>query len=327
MDNFAQAKEKFAEMMSEETVQSADETGNLIEGTDNNDVVEDTQDIDAQNTDTETMGTEENINPPTTSEQMAGEALSAAEIAVQTAQQKDNELTEVKERLEAISEQNEHLQNTIEQMSAQQAESVVEEMLTPPVLNPEEVLYGDATSQAKALADYQQKYAEYTRNQVRNEIMKELEPVLGYAKEGMAAKERAEALRAVKETVPELSDIDSKAPMLDAIIAQNPFLSMSDKPMEEKYIMAYMLSRGIDAVNNPPAPPKTPTAQELLNYAKNNNEFAELLAKERISSVKNNQQVPPFSASTGAANAAPNIPNKAKNLDEAKEQFKQMFRA
>ncbi len=261
---------------------------------------------------------------------MTEEALATAEVAAQAAQQRDTELAEVTEKLGEISRQNEELKSTIEQMSRQQEETIVNDMLEPPVLNAEQVLYGDAESQSKALADYQQKVNEYNKAILRREMEEELKPLMEFAREGMAMKEKAEALKAIKETVPELSDIDSKAPVLDAIIEQNPFLSASDKPMEEKYIMAYMLSRGLDAVKNPPVPPeppKAPTAQELMEYAKNNKEFAEMLAMEKIAAVQSGQQVPPFSASSGAVNAAPTIQNTPTNLDEAKEQFKKMFRA
>lgn len=260
--------------------------------------------------------------------QVAEEAITAAEAATQLAQDKNTELEELNARMGAIMEQNEQLRHTIEQMSAQQEAAIVENMLNPPVLDSEKLVYGSPEEQAKAIADYQNAYAEYSRNTVRDDIMKELEPTLRFAREGMAAKERAEAIKAIKEAVPELSDIDTKADYLDAIISQNPFLSVSDKPMEEKYLTAYMLLSGIDAVKNPPAPPeppKEPTAQELMEYASKNKEFAELLAKQRIDSVANGQQVPPFSASSGAANAAPNIQKKPENLEESKELVKKLF--
>ncbi len=279
----------------------------------------------------ENEGNVDNQEPVTPSEvpgAVAEEAIAAAEAATGLAEHKNAELEEVNAKMGAIMEQNEQLRNTIEQMSAQQAEAITEKMLEPPTLDTEKLLYADPAVQAKAIADYQNAYAEYNRTVMRDEILKELEPTMQYAREGMAAKEKAEAIKAIKAAVPELSDIDAKADYLDAIISQNPFLSGADKPMEEKYLMAYMLSKGIDAVNNPPAPPeppKEPTAQELLEYANKNREFAELLSKQRIDSVANGQQVPPFSASSGAANVAPNIEKKPKNLGESKELFKKMF--
>ncbi len=263
-----------------------------------------------------------------TPEGQTEKALQAAETAVQVAQEKDTALHEVNEKLEGVMEQNENLRKTIEQMSAQNAEASVNQMMQAPVFDADAYAYADAGAQAQMMADYQNAMAEYNRAQVRSEIEKEFEPMMQYAREGMQAREKAEAIKAIKATVPELADIEAKAPVLDNIIANNPFLGASDKSMEEKYIMAYMLSRGIDAVNNPPAPPeppKAPTAQELMEYAKNNPEFMELLEKQRIASVQNAQQVPPLTASSGAVNVAPTIENKPKNLEESRELFKKMF--
>lgn len=256
------------------------------------------------------------------------EALQAAEAAVQVAQEKDTALQQMNDKLDGVMEQNESLKKTIEQMSAQQAESVVNKMLEPPTLDTEAFAYADAGEQARMLAEYQTNLAEFNKTQMRSEIEKEFEPMMQFAREGMQAREKAEAIKAIKATVPELADIDAKAPILDNIIANNPFLTTSDKPMEEKYMMAYMLSRGIDAVKNPPAPPeppKAPTAQELMEYAKSNPEFMEMLEKQRIASVQDAQQVPPLTASSGAVNVAPTIENKPKNLEESTELFKKMF--
>lgn len=261
--------------------------------------------------------------------QMVEEAIASAEMAAQTAQQKTDELSQVTKQLAEISRQNEELKSTIEQMSQVQEEAITEQLLEPPVFDAEKILYGDAESQAKALTEYQNKLNEYNKAMIRKDMEEELAPIMEFARQGMEARDKADALKAIKEAVPEMSDIDSKAGLLDTIIEQNPFLSGSDKPMEEKYIMAYMLARGVDAVNNPPVvpePPKEPTAQELMEYARNNKEFAEMLAMEKIAAVQSGQQVPPLSASSGAVNAAPTIQNEPKNLEEATELFKNMLR-
>ncbi len=320
MNDLYEARTLAEEMFNDEGVQStpAEEPTTVAEET-----------APAETTESATENTEPTVLESVPA-QMAEEAITSAEIAVQTAQQKDDELSQVTRQLAEISRQNEELKSTIEQMSQVQEEAIAEQILEPPVFDAEKILYGDAQSQAKALTEYQNKLNEYNKAMIRKDMEAEFAPIMEFARQGMEARDKADALKAIKESVPEMSDIDSKVGLLDTIIEQNPFLSGSDKPMEEKYIMAYMLARGVDAVNNPPAvpePPKEPTAQELMEYARNNKEFAEMLAMEKIAAVQSGQQVPPLSASSGAVNAAPTIQNEPKNLEEATELFKNMLRA
>lgn len=101
--------------------------------------------------------------------------------------------------------------------------------------------------------------------------------------------------------------------------------------MDEKYINAYMLMTGIDRIKNPPAPPepaKEPTAEELLQIYNNNPAFQELIEKQRLDTIKQSQQVPPMSASSGAVNAALNIKEKPQTLEEAsKRSYEDFLRA
>ena len=53
--------------------------------------------------------------------------------------------------------------------------------------------------------------------------------------------------------------------------------------------------------------------------------FQELVEKKRLEAIKQSQQVPPFSASSGAVNAALNIKEKPKTFEEASERTRKMF--
>ena len=53
--------------------------------------------------------------------------------------------------------------------------------------------------------------------------------------------------------------------------------------------------------------------------------FQELVEKKRLDAIKQSQQVPPFSASSGAVNAALNIKEKPKTFEEASERTRKMF--
>jgi hypothetical protein len=156
--------------------------------------------------------------------------------------------------------------------------------------------------------------------------MKELAPTLEYAKKGMQEAERNEVLSSLSQ-VPELSGINDMLPQLDKIIANNRWLQSDDMDMSEKYINAYAIARGVNAINTPPEEPKELTSEELMELYDKNPSFQELVEKKRIDAIKNSQQVPPFSASSGAVNAALNIKEKPKTFAEASELTRRMFGA
>jgi division protein CdvB (Snf7/Vps24/ESCRT-III family) len=114
-------------------------------------------------------------------------------------------------------------------------------------------------------------------------------------------------------------------PQLDRIIESNKWLKSDDMSIEEKYINAYAIARGVNAINTPPEEPKELTEDELMELYDKNPTFQELIEKKRLEAIKQSQQVPTFSASSGAVNAALNIPEKPKTLEEASKRTMQMF--
>ena len=57
-----------------------------------------------------------------------------------------------------------------------------------------------------------------------------------------------------------------------------------------------------------------------------NPEFQQMIEKQRIDALKDSQQVPVMSASSGLTNAALNIKEKPQTMDEASERARAMFR-
>ena len=257
---------------------------------------------------------------PTQEQTMLDNAVNTAEIAAQTAQQKDAELQQVLQELEVLKAQNQQMQGTISELSKQNEENLVEEALQPPTLDINGLAFADEETIAQAHADFAQKMAEYNRHQ----IMKELEPTLAYAKKSMEYAQRKETLSALAE-LPELAGINDMMPQLEKIISNNKWLQSEDMPVEEKIINAYAIARGVNAMNTPPEEPKELTSEELMELYDKNPTFQELVEKKRIDAIKNSQQVPPFSASSGAVNAALNIPEKPKTFEEASERTRKMF--
>ena len=248
------------------------------------------------------------------------EAVNTAEIAAQAVQEKDMQLQQALQELEMIRQQNQQMQGTLEELSRKNEENIIEEAFTMPTLDMNALAF--ATDEEVAMK--QQEYAQQMAEFVKGGMMKELQPFIDQAKAGMREKEKSDALASLSE-VPELQGIGDMMPQLERIIAGNKWLQSDEMPIDEKLINAYAIARGVNAINTPPQEPKELTEDELMELYDKNPTFQELIEKKRIESIKNSQQVPPFSASSGAVNAALNIPEKPKTFEEASKRTREMF--
>lgn len=264
-----------------------------------------------------TAGQTEIETAPSAIEQAAQTAETAAQVAVE----KDSQLKQALSDIESLKQQNQQLQGTIDELSQKNAENIIDEALTPPTLDINGLAFADEEAQRAAMAKFAEEMSTYDRQQ----IMKEMSPVLEYAKKGMREAEKTEVLEALSQ-VPELSGIKEMLPQLDRLIGNNKFLSSSDMPMDEQYINAFAMLKGINSINNPPEPKKEPSTEELMELYNNNSAFRELVEKQRLDTIKNSQQVPSMSASSGAAGAALNIKEKPQTLEEASRRTREMFR-
>ena len=257
---------------------------------------------------------------PTQEEVLINDAVQTAEAAAQVAQQKDMQLQQVLQELEALRVQNQQMYGTIEELSRKNEENIIEEAMQMPTLDINGLAFASEEEVAQAQAEYAQQMGEF----VKAGIMKEISPFVEQAKEGIYQKDKQNTL-SILSNVPELAGINDMLPQLDRIIASNKWLQSEDMPMEEKYINAFAIARGVNAINTPPEEPKELTSEELMELYDKNPTFQELVEKKRIDALKNSQQVPPFSASSGAVNAALNINEKPKTFEEASERTRKMF--
>lgn len=268
---------------------------------------------------------EQTGNPPVaeTLQHSADEAAQTAELAAQVASEKDGQLQQALRDIENLKQQNQQLQGTIDELSQKNAENIIDEVLTPPTLDINGLAFADEEAQQAALSKFAQDMSEYNRKQ----LLQEISPAIEYAKRGMHEREKTEVLEALSQ-IPELSEIKEIVPQLDRLIESNKFLASNDMPLDEKYINAFAMAKGINSINNPPTPPqpeKEPTPEELLELYNSNPAFQELVERQRINALNNSQQVPPMSSSSGAVNAALNIKEKPKTLEEASKRTREMF--
>lgn len=314
---FDEANKATEEMFTEQTNPEAVENQNPEENPENTSGSEETQTAEVSTEEAPASASPENANPEQTA---LGEAAQTAEVAAQVAAEKDAELQQVKQQLEAERQRSAQLQGTVEELSRQNEQEVVEEALQPPELDIGSLAFADEETVKAAQAKYAADLADYNRKA----FMKEFAPVIEQANEAKYAKEKSEVIAALSQ-VPELKGIDGMLPQLDRIIANNKALSSNDIPMDEKYITAYAIAMGVNSMNTPPVQQKELTSEELMALYNNNPEFQEMVEKQRIEQVKQSQQVPPFSASSGAVNAALDIKEEPKGWDDASKRTRAMF--
>ena len=248
------------------------------------------------------------------------DAVNTAEAAAQAAQEKDMQLQQALQEIELIKAQNQSMQGTIEELSKKNEEALIEDSLQMPTLDINGLAFADEETLAKAQAEYAQKMSEY----VKTGVMKELSPFVEQAKQGIYEREKADMVSSLSQ-VPELVGISEMLPQIEKIIANNKWLQSEDMPMDEKLINAYAIAKGVNAMNTPPEQPKEMTDDELMKLYDENPTFQELIEKKRLDTIKQSQQVPPFSASSGAVNAALNIKEKPNTWDDASERTRKMF--
>lgn len=245
------------------------------------------------------------------------QAVQTAEQAAGLAQQKDAQLQQAMQELQALKAQNAQLMEAITQMSDVQRENLTDEAMKPPVLELSRLAYDDDETINQKQAEYAERMAQY----VMQQMSKTMEPLMQQAQAGKEQKERADVIWTL-EQMPQLTGFREMLPQIERVIQNNDALFAKDAPLAEKYITAYAITKGIDTINHPP---KEPTAQELMNFYESNPEFQELLEKKRLEHVKGKQQIPPLSASSGSVNAALNIPEEPKTFAEASERTRKMF--
>jgi hypothetical protein len=263
---------------------------------------------------------EQVVQQPTQEEVVLDNAVKTAEVAAQAAQERDMQLQQALQELEAIKAQNQQMQGAIQELSKKNEENLIEEALQMPTLDINGLAFADEATIANAQSEYAQKMAEF----VKGDVMREVAPFVEQAKEGQRQKEQSEMLELLA-TLPELQGIGDMLPQMEKIIANNRWLQSDDMPVEEKLLNAFAIAKGVNNINTPPEEPKELTSEELMELYDKNPTFQELVEKKRLDTIKQSQQVPPFSASSGAVNAALNIKEKPKTFEEASRRTREMF--
>ena len=225
-------------------------------------------------------------------------------------------LNQMHGELQMLRQQNQQLQQALQQQSDVQRQNIVEEVLAPPQLDLSNIAFDDENTIAAKQNDYAMQMAEY----MKKTMMKDLSPFIQQAKDGIAQKEKSDALASLS-ALPDMQDLNEMLPQIENIIAKNNALASSDMPVDEKYVTAYLIASGINAKGKK----NEMTAEKFMEYYDSNQELRDIIDKRRVQEIKGGQGVPPLSASNGAVNAALNIPKTPTNFSEAHELSKKLL--
>ena len=231
--------------------------------------------------------------------------------------QEDMRLQAIIAEQERLAEENESLKKIIAELSRKQEEKLLDKAIELPEFDINAIAFADSDSAKKLQNDYSEKLTAY----VMGKIMSELSPLLDSAKKGEKEREKQEIIAVLAE-VPELDGLKDMLPQIERIINNNTALSGDNVPIDEKYITAYAIAKGVNSMNQPE---KKLSAEELFEIYENNTELQSMIEKKKLKDLEAAQQVPLHSASNGAVNAALTIKEKPKTFEEASELTKKMF--
>lgn len=284
----------------------------------------------------QTEPTAEPVQAPT--EPAAAPAEPAAETAAPAPQAEANPGAELLNRIgsdyERMRQENEQLkdivaqlkgvipqfQNALQQQSQAAENTIVEEVIEPPVFDVENVQYLSDDERRAATAKYSSAMADYARKTVLGEVMKEMQPIVDNYKRQTAEAADMTARNRIRSSKG-FEDFDDYGDAIDRIAANTPGFDGIDPEM--KYALSYMINRGINAMNQKP---ETETTEMLVERVKNNPDALRALEEMRVKQVaEKNAAVPPVTASQGSATAPAVKPEPPQSLEEATERAYKML--
>ena len=231
--------------------------------------------------------------------------------------QENEQLKDIVAQLKGVIPQ---FQNALQQQSQAAENTIVEEVIEPPVFDVENVQYLSDDERRAATAKYSSAMADYARKTVLGEVMKEMQPIVDNYKRQTAEAADMTARNRIRSSKG-FEDFDDYGDAIDRIAANTPGFDGIDPEM--KYALSYMINRGINAMNQKP---ETETTEMLVERVKKNPDALRALEEMRVKQVaEKNAAVPPVTASQGSATAPAVKPEPPQSLEEATERAYKML--
>ena len=216
------------------------------------------------------------------------------------------------------------MQQQVQETNQSAAQDVVTEMMTPPTFDVASIMYASEEEQRAA----SQKFVDDTMKYTRQEIMKELQPVLNDFNAREADVQRRNAKDIYRNNA-QYAGFQDREAWMEQILDKNP--ELKNLPLNKQYEIAYLITQGVDAVkarDNPPPAPAPKTIDQRIADAEGDEELMRALEERRVRNIAQSQKdAPPnFVAGGGTSRVGLNVPETPQSLDEAKESALAYFR-
>lgn len=233
------------------------------------------------------------------------DAVKVAELATQ-------EFVKSKEEIERLQSENEQLRNILDRINTDNEVQLTADSIGD--FDFSQLAFMEDDERNAVMQNFMNSISE----NAANKIFKDLKPLIERSQAAIQEQEENNIYDMMK-SAPEFKDIDRYIPQIKKLINDNPVLRNGDFSTEEKIATAFLIAQGVEKANADSKKPEKMTNEEFYKLYEENPEFQEFVRNKTIEKIKPNQQVPVFSASSGATNAALNIKESPKSFKEARE--------
>lgn len=211
--------------------------------------------------------------------------------------------------------ENQQLKQSMTQQS-QETKAQLEDALEPPTLDIDGMMYDDDATRQRKQSEYNTAMFEYNRKK----LMQEIQPMVDSYRQQQRDGE-------MQASIANLHNLPGVGNRFDDVAADIPqtirsIPALANMAPNEAVPLAALIAKGRAATN---AQAKTPeqTAEEIFA----NTEVMKLLELKRANQLRENQNIPPMSASQGAMSTAPlNVTPKPETVQDAWSELETMLR-
>ena len=234
--------------------------------------------------------------------------LEKAAAALQQAQAQNAQLSEqLKSIISSQKQQNETAQETIEQEAQNQPNIDIDIS---------ELQYLSDEERAERL----NKFISGVENRTRESVMKEFQPVMDdYKRRQQSAED--EAVKTTLAGQQQFKGFADNEQSINSIIQRTP--ELQSLPPEKKYTLAYLINRGVNAMNSEAKPR---SIDDIVNEVASNPDAMRMIEAKRAQTINDsNKQIPILSSSNSSGVAPATVDRTPKTLAEALEKSRKML--
>lgn len=229
--------------------------------------------------------------------------------------------------------ENAQLKALMQEQNTAARETVMDDAMTPPVPTmpqmPDfaELAYMSEEEKNRVMSEF----TNGLMDSVKNDVLTTVQPFIEKARQAEQLEMENAIIAQMSDPASDLPDFDKLLPQMKQIIQNNPLLSSAENP-EEKWINAYVMAVGSNAIDQPKKDKLSDDEKSLLtnddfiDMYRKNKDLQRLVAQDTLQAANEGQAIPTFSAGGDAGNVALNIQEKPKDFDQAKAGMFSLFK-